>query len=308
MTKAIAAITTDAADLINAISEGMSDAIAPVAKADKPVQRKGKAKPKAETTDTPVAEPVAKAEKPVKPVEVETLFHGFAVKEGTDTTVIENATVAARLAMAKVDDKDADLLSSYLEIGGFLFEVSASFKSPKLFGQFVAKELPESAKLDPALRSNCKWLFQALNDDECEQADLLHVLKVNDIASFKSGNPTVIRREYKALKDAAIAKAKLEADGIDPDDAEAVAEASKADKARAKVQAEQNKQDLLAAIAYFMSEMNVAKKAAILERVGPMITSAVMGGAESVAAMLITSHLEYLDEQAAEEAADESEE
>lgn len=308
--KAIVATTSDATDLINAITDGFSEAIAPVAKADKPVARKGKTQPKAQPSDSEQEAAAGIAQAPAKVAKVEPvkeLYHGFEVIAGTDTTVLDNATTAARLAMAKVDDKDQDLLSAYLEIGGFLFEVSASFKSPKLFGQFVAKELPESAKLDPALRSNCKWLFEALNNPEADHSDLLSVLNVNRIEDFKSGNPTVIRREYKATKDAAIAKAKLEADGIDPDDAEAVEAATKADKAKSKAKAEQDKQDLLAAITYFMSEMAVAKKSAILDRVGPMLTSCIMGGSETVAAMLITSHLEYLDEQEAEDNADSEE-
>ena len=224
--------------------------------------------------------------------------------EDADTTVLDNALKSARESFSAIGRKDADLLSAYLDIGAFLSEVAPMFKSPKLFGQFVAKELPESAKLDPALRSNCKWVFEALNGIG-ENTDLLVILGVNDLASFKSGNPTVIRREYKALKDAAQAKANLAASGIDPDDEEAVAEAAKASKAKAKADAEAQKQRALAAIAYFMSEMGVAKKSAILERVGPLLTSALMGGAESVLAQLIVSHEEYMDEQEAEADAEE---
>jgi hypothetical protein len=163
-------------------------------------------------------------------------YKGFNVKEGTDLKALEADLVALSEAVAAISNKDSDLLVSYLMIGQGAAAIAPLFASTKLYGQFLAKEIPASSSLDPALRSNCKWLFEALNVAGHEASDLLVILDVNRIEDFKSGNPTVIKREYKSAVKAAEALNKAKALGLDCETSEqaekevkAVANAEKAE-------------------------------------------------------------------------------
>ncbi|MEI4235329.1 hypothetical protein [Roseovarius sp. D22-M7] len=159
----------------------------------------------------------------------------YALAEGVDPEKITADADEAQAAFEAVNNKEADLLNSYLVIGRFQSDAKKAFKSTKLFGQYLAQALPVSQALDPALRSNCTWLYEALNVTDHEASDLLHILNVNDIASFKSANPTVIKREYKKVK-----KEKEEKDKAEQEGYETVEEAKEAEKA---AKAEQEKKE-----------------------------------------------------------------
>ena len=134
--------------------------------------------------------------------------------------------------------------------------------------------MPLSATLDPALRSNCKWLFEALNVKSHDAADLLSILQINRIADFKSGNPTVIRREYKAAKAADLKKQMLREvaadNGVSEEQAEAIAEGEAHD---AKLKAEKAAKSAVAKMLKRMAAMlaqNADKDDAIAEAVSLM--------------------------------------
>lgn len=225
---------------LTAIESGMNDMIeATTIPAPKKVKRPAKPAKPAKAEAKPIRNEKVKPEPKPEPV----MFKGFEVKEGTNVAELEKATEDAKAALESIQRKDVDLLSSYLTFGGFQSEVSKEFKSTKLYGQFLAKEMPATQSLDPALRSNCKWLYEALNVEGHEASDLLTALNVNRLEDYKSGNPTVIKREYKAAKaeadKAAALKAKADAEGVDVSEAEKLmkeeAEAqAKKDQAQAK--------------------------------------------------------------------------
>ena len=210
-------------DLLSAIDSTVSEAVKAAApkKAAKPkaepkpkAEAKPKAEPKAKAEPKPKAEP--KAEPVAKPEPV--TFKGFELAEGADIALLQSATDGAKAALDQIQSKDADLLGAYLALGEFQSEAVKLFKSMKLYGQYLAQELPASQSLDPALRSNCKWVYEALNLNGHEGSDILRVLGVNDLSAYKSKNPTVIKRDYKAIKDKAEAKAKADKMGLEYED------------------------------------------------------------------------------------------
>jgi hypothetical protein len=202
----------------------------PKPKADKPKPKAGP-KPKADKPK-PETEKPAPAPKP-EPLKVD----GFEVKEGADLMFLSEATKLANEAIESINRKDADLLGQYLSLGMFQSSVVGMFASTKIYGQYVAAKVPASVSLDAALRSNCKWLYEALNKADHEASDLLAILGVNRIEDFKSANPTVIRREYKALAEISQTKAKAEAEGKTVEELEAEAEAKEAEaKKKAEIE------------------------------------------------------------------------
>lgn len=204
----------------------------PKPKADKP---KAAPKPKAERSKAgpkPKAERSAPAPKP-EPI----MIDGFEVKEGTDLTLLAEITSRANEAIEAIKQNEADLLKQYLSLGMFQSSVVDMFASKKVYGQYVAAKVPDSAFMDAALRSNCKWLWQALNKADHEASDILTILGVNRIEDFKSANPTVIRREYREMAELAKAKAEADATGKTVEELEAEAEAKEAEaKKKAEVE------------------------------------------------------------------------
>lgn len=205
--------------LDNELSAGIDAAIAELANlsnAEAEAEAQGP-KPKKARKATKSADEVKAAN--AEPAPSAPVLEGFALNEGADVEAIRKDTEDAAKASDAINRKDADLLGSYLALGRFNSEASRAFKSTKLFGQYVAKMIPSSAHLDASIRSNCKWLYEALNDPAHDAyGKLLGVLGVNDIASYKSGNPTVIRRDFTKIVKEADAKAKAEALGIEGDD------------------------------------------------------------------------------------------
>ena len=176
-------------DLIkDAINEAIKEmATQPTPEADKP---KAGPKPKAEkpkaapkAAPKPKAEP--KAEKPAPAPKPEPItIDGFEVKEGTDLAFIYLATKQANEAIEAIKQNETDLLNQYLSLGMFQSSVVDMFASKKVYGQYVAAKVPDSAFMDAALRSNCKWLWQALNKADHEASDILIILGVNRIEDF----------------------------------------------------------------------------------------------------------------------------
>ena len=241
---------TNMTDIIEAVE-------AVVAAAEvKPTKKKAK-KPTVAPAATP-EEIGAKAPAKSEPV----TFHGFELKADVDTKALEEDTKALAEAVDAINRKDADLLSSYLTIGKAASKIAPLFKSTKLYGQYLAQEVPATQTLDPALRSNCKWLYEALNVKEADGSDLLKVLGVNRIESFKSGNPTVIKREYKNAVKKAEALDKCQAMGIDAEDAdEALASMAKAAKEAKEAEAVKEAKALRSAITGWL---NAVAKANIM--------------------------------------------
>lgn len=223
--------------------------------------RKTKAKPQT------AAETKAKAAEP-KP-EAATL-DGFALKDGADPETLKAFTTSAIDAVAAISRKDSSLLDSYLTLGAFNSAAAKAFKSTKIMGQYIAEKVPASATLDVALRSNCKWLWEALNDPEHEAyGRLLPALGgINDISSYKSGNPTVIRRDYSATLKEDAARAEAERLGLTGDDAvKALADHTKATAEEAF------KADLEDAVAHVMGQISETRlsKADIGFSVGALV-------------------------------------
>jgi hypothetical protein len=213
------------------IQDAVNEAITEMATQPKPKAEKPKAGPKPKA-DKPKAEKPKPAPKP-EPLKVD----GFEVKEGADLVFLSEATKLANEAIESINRKDADLLGQYLSLGMFQSSVVGMFASTKVYGQYVAAKVPASVSLDAALRSNCKWLYEALNKADHEASDLLTILGVNRIEDFKSANPTVIRREYKSLAEVSQTKAKAEAEGKTVEELEAEAEAKEAEaKKKAEVE------------------------------------------------------------------------
>lgn len=227
--------------MTNAIAEAIETIIETSATPKKAAPKKAAAK-KAKRPVKPVkTEATPKPERNVKPEPV--LYKTFELAEGVDPKAVEAAAKAAQVALDAITGTESKLVASYLALGQFQSEAAPMFKSSKLYGQFLKDELPASQSLDPALRSNCKWVYEAMNKEGNEASDILTVLEVNRIEDFKSGNPTVIRRTYKAAKAEADKTAKLQAKaeeaGVDVSEAEALmqseAEAqAKKDQATAK--------------------------------------------------------------------------
>ena len=224
-------------DTAELIQDAINEAIEEMATQPTPEANKPKAGPKPKA-DKPKAGPKPKEEKPKPAPKPEPLkVDGFEVKEGADLAFLSEATKMANEAIDSINRKDADLLGQYLSLGMFQSSVVGMFASTKVYGQYVAAKVPASASLDAALRSNCKWLYEALNKADHEASDLLTILGINRIEDFKSANPTVIRREYKALSELSQAKAKAEAEGKTVEELEAEAEANEAE-AKKKAEAE----------------------------------------------------------------------
>jgi hypothetical protein len=233
-------ITMSTAELIqDAVNEAIEEmATQPTPEADKP---KAGPKPKADkpkAAPKSKAEPKPKAEKPAPAPKPEPItIDGFEVKEGADLVFLSEATKMANEAIESINRKDADLLGQYLSLGMFQSSVADMFASTKVYGQYVAAKVPASASLDAALRSNCKWLYEALNKEDHEAADILTILGVNHIENFKSANPTVIRREYKSRAEIAYAQAEAAAKGKTVEELEAEAEAEEAEaKKKAEIE------------------------------------------------------------------------
>jgi hypothetical protein len=227
-------------DLIQAaVNEAIEEmATQPTPEADKP---KAGPKPKADkpkAAPKSKAEPKPKADKPKAGPKPEPLkVDGFAVKEGADLVFLSEATEATKRAVAAIQTSTKDRLGSYLTLGMFLSSVVGMFASTKVYGQYVAAKVPESQELNASLRSNCKWLHEALNKPDHEASDLLSVLGVNRIEDHRSGDPDVIRRHYREAKAAREAQSKAEAEGKTVAEIEAEAEAKEAE-AKKKAEAE----------------------------------------------------------------------
>ena len=233
-TKGDSDMTTKTEQLDGAIAEATKTegkAKTPPKKAAKP-----KATTKAKAAPKPKANPKGKGkEKPEAPAKPDPVtFKGYELAEGETVKDVEDMVAIAEDALGAIESKDSDLLTCYLNFGGFQAQAAKMFKSTKLYGQFLKAELPASQRLDAALRSNCKWLWEALNVADHEASELLTVLGVNRIEDFKSGNPTVIKREFKAATKKAAALEKAKAEGIEAGDEEATIKAvSEAEKAAA---------------------------------------------------------------------------
>ena len=141
------------------------------------------------------ATPKVVAEKPA-PV----MYEGFEVKADADPELIAKEVSAAKEALSAINSREADTLSSYLVIGEVLSKVAPQFKSVKVYGQFIAANLPDMLKVDSATRSNSKWLYE-------NQTDVLRKLGVNNLTD-RSGNPTVLRQMYRKAEAEEAAQAK----------------------------------------------------------------------------------------------------
>lgn len=212
MTKSTVSATELATDMLEGI-EAVMDIDATETKPKATPKPKAKTKPKVKPTPKPKTK--AKAEPKAKPEPV--TIGGFTLKPDADVRKVQAGTDTAKTAIEAISNKDADLLQSYLALGEFQSTVSVMFASTKVYGQYLAEAIPASQTLDPALRSNCKWLYEALNVLDHKNNDLLKVLDVNRIEDYKSANPTVIKRNYSQAVKTQEAVAKADKLGIEAD-------------------------------------------------------------------------------------------
>lgn len=245
MSEQLALISADVAAAVEQVISSAAPADLPKAKAkaSKPKADKAKGKPKAE--EKPKAGNKAKAEEE-KTKKAKIILKGadgseYELAEGADPKEVAKEAASLRKSLAAISKKDDSLLSHYLGLGKFQSLVSKLFKSTKLYGQYLAKELPESQELDAALRSNCKWLYEALNVEGSEGSDILSVLNVNRIEDYKSKNPTVIKRDYKAKKEELDKLKAAEELGVTVEELESEEEA----EAKAKAEADQRATEAL---------------------------------------------------------------
>jgi len=111
---------------------------------------------------------------------------------------IESAAIASLESLVEEKRKrHEEKLSDYLNLGRFLSKAKPAFNNNKPFGQFIASVLPKSQELQSSLKSDAKWLYEALHKPGSPGGDILKVLELEDMANFKSANPSVIREEYR---------------------------------------------------------------------------------------------------------------
>lgn len=265
-------------DALNAAIENAMDDLMNItnAEAEGPKPKKAR-KPKVKPVKTAEEVNASKANpQPVEPYEID----GFAINEDADAAAIQKETDEAREAVEKINSKDADLLPAYLKLGEYAYEIAPLFKSKKIYGQFLAVKIPASQSLDAALRSNCKWLYEALNVQESENSDLLGILGVNRIEDYKSANPTVIRRDYTNAKKQAEAQKVAESEGKTVDELEAEA------KAQAKEAAEKRNEDFMAAMLVMAAEAkSKATKEAVASYIADTLQAIILSNSKTTDVM-----------------------
>lgn len=117
-------------------------------------------------------------------------------------TDLDMNTLLESVAAEKERSADAKqkILEARLAFGRRASALGAEIASAKLLGQEFARRYPASQGMDAALRSNCRWLAEALELEGHEARDLLVALGVNSVFELRSENPTVIRRKYNKAK------------------------------------------------------------------------------------------------------------
>jgi hypothetical protein len=86
-------------------------------------------------------------------------------------------------------------LKQSLEIGCYLHTHRSAISSSKHFGQWLRANAPALADMPSWYRSNCMWLYRASN--AIEVTDLFEILEISSLTEHHSGNPSVIRRDYR---------------------------------------------------------------------------------------------------------------
>ncbi|TGN55492.1 hypothetical protein E4L95_15010 [Paracoccus liaowanqingii] len=122
-----------------------------------------------------------------------------------------DATVNSALSKI-ITIKDLEITSrkqnlfTYLAFGEKSSELKRTLISTKLYGIELARRFPASQEMDPALRCNCTWLYEALNTPGHSEGDILKVLGITGIEDIcrKSGNPTRIKSLYRQAKAKAV--------------------------------------------------------------------------------------------------------
>jgi hypothetical protein len=228
----------------------------------------------------------AKAKADAEAAAAERQIDGFELKEGADVETVKMFAGNALAALSEITKADRILVGHYLAFGEFQSKVAPMFKSTKIYGQFLAEKLPASSSLDPALRSNCKWLFENLGP-------VCRTLGVNQIEDYEpSANPSVIRKHYKAITDKAAVEAAAEEAGVSPEELEAEEKAA-ADKAAAD-----EAQEIADAIrALSASIHNASTKAKAAEGVASIMTTLMTSKNRKE---MVTTFLSFFDKTDAE--------
>lgn len=116
------------------------------------------------------------------------------------------AKEAGEFVEETIEGRRLSVLTARLKIGRYQHHLKQQMPSDKLYGIQLAQDIPATKKMDPALLSNQKWLYEALYVPGHKANDILEVLGITGIEGFKSDNPTVIRRQYRKKKNASKAK------------------------------------------------------------------------------------------------------
>lgn len=119
------------------------------------------------------------------------------------------AKKAAQLVKKELEDRRVPILRARLTMGRYQHELRKQMPSTKLYGIQLAQDIPETQDMDDALRSNQKWLYEALYVPGSEGNDIRDILGIENLADFHSDSATVIKRKYKKHKAQMIADGDL---------------------------------------------------------------------------------------------------
>lgn len=119
--------------------------------------------------------------------------------ESIDIVINKNLEKIVSLKQEKNEARRM-ILDARLNFGREISQLRKDIPSTKQRGQEIAIRFPASKKMDVALRSDCRWLFEALHIKNGNDSDILDVLSIASIYEVGSDNPTVIRRKYRQAK------------------------------------------------------------------------------------------------------------
>lgn len=113
-----------------------------------------------------------------------------------------DAKEAGKFVEETIEGRRQSVLKARLIMGHYQHRLRQRFRSDKRYGIQLGLDVPATTKMDRALVSNQKWLYEALNVPGHEGNDILEILDITGTEGFTSDNPTVIRRKYRKKKKA----------------------------------------------------------------------------------------------------------
>jgi len=119
-----------------------------------------------------------------------------------DDTEINTALGKMTAKSESLIEQRKEALTACISFGKKLSQIAQEVPSLKLRGKVIAERFPESQNMDPAHRSHCKWLYEALNKPGHAANDILQVLGLKTIFEIcgRTWHPTVISKRYAKAK------------------------------------------------------------------------------------------------------------